>query len=89
MTKPATKPASTKKPTSAKSTSTTKPVAKPTVKPTPKVAAKPLISKPKKNVQATKKTPKGGKPAVPVQKALKAQKKVNLCTVIRNYLHFI
>lgn len=41
-----------------------------------KLASKPLISKPKKNVQAAKKTPKGGKPAAPLQKALKAQKKV-------------
>ncbi|XP_076652118.1 ribosomal protein L23A [Halictus rubicundus] len=73
--KPAVKPAA-KKPAAAKSTSATKPAAKPAAKPAPKPAVKPLISKPKKNVQATKKTPKGGKPAAPLQKALKAQKKI-------------
>ncbi|XP_058794337.1 large ribosomal subunit protein uL23 [Phymastichus coffea] len=53
-----------------------KPVPKPAAKPATKPAAKTVASKPKKNVQAQKKTPKGGKPAQPVQKALKAQKKI-------------
>ncbi|KYN41088.1 60S ribosomal protein L23a [Trachymyrmex septentrionalis] len=76
VTKPAAKPAATKKPAAAKPAAATKPAAKPAAKPVLKLASKPLISKPKKNVQATKKTPKGGKPATPVQKALKAQKKI-------------
>jgi len=42
-----------------------------------KLASKPLISKPQKKTQAIKKTPKGGKPASPLQKALKAQKKAS------------
>ncbi|CAK9810789.1 60S ribosomal protein L23a [Anthophora quadrimaculata] len=77
VTKPAAKASTTaKKPAAAKSTSSTKPAAKPATKPASKVAAKPVVTKPKKNVQPTKKTPQGGKPAAPLQKALKAQKKV-------------
>lgn len=77
VTKPAAKPAAAKKPAVAKAAAAvTKPAAKPTAKTVLKLASKPLISKPKRNVQATKKTPKGGKPAAPLQKALKAQKKV-------------
>ncbi|XP_066601694.1 large ribosomal subunit protein uL23 [Prorops nasuta] len=73
-TKPAAKPAAAKKP--AAKPAAAKTAAKPAAKPTPKVAAKPVISKAKKNVQTAKKTPKGGKPAAPLQKALKAQKKI-------------
>ncbi|XP_033327379.1 ribosomal protein L23A [Megalopta genalis] len=93
VTKPAAKPAA-KKPAAAKATNAAKPATKPATKPTPKVAAKPLISKPKKNVQATKKSPKGGKPAGPVQKALKVQKKILRCVhgsrvrKIRTSVHF-
>uniref|UniRef100_A0A348G681 60S ribosomal protein L23a n=1 Tax=Odontomachus monticola TaxID=613454 RepID=A0A348G681_ODOMO len=76
VTKPAAKPAATKKPAASKPTAAAKPAAKPAAKTVLKLASKPLISKPKKNVQAAKKTPKGGKPAVPLQKALKAQKKI-------------
>lgn len=65
-----------KKAASTKTATSTKPAVKPAAKPAPKVASKPLFSKPKKNVQASKKTPKGGKPATAIQKALKAQKKV-------------
>lgn len=82
MTKPATKPASAKKPTAAKAASA-KSAAKAAAKSVPKVAAKPLISKPKKNAQAAKKTPKGGKPAAPIQKALKAQKKVSIIVLLK------
>ncbi|XP_076624012.1 ribosomal protein L23A [Colletes latitarsis] len=80
VTKATAKPAASKKPATVKATSAAKPAAKPAVKPAakpvPKVAVKRLISKPKKNVQTTKKTPKGGKPSTPLQKALKAQKKI-------------
>ncbi|CAL7941885.1 unnamed protein product [Xylocopa violacea] len=77
VTKPAAKTSSTaKKPATAKSASSTKSAAKPAAKPAPKVAVKLVATKPKKNVQAAKKTPKGGKPAAPIQKALKAQKKI-------------
>jgi len=76
VTKPAAKPAAVKKPAAAKPAAAAKSAAKPAAKPVLKLASKPLISKPKKNVQATKKIPKGGKPAAPLQKALKAQKKV-------------
>ncbi|XP_046741180.1 60S ribosomal protein L23a [Diprion similis] len=70
VTKPAAKPAA-KKPASAKPAA--KAAAKLVAKP---AASKPAIAKPKKNV-AAKKTPKGGKaPSKPVQKALKAQKKI-------------
>ncbi|KAL0132355.1 hypothetical protein PUN28_000261 [Cardiocondyla obscurior] len=72
----AAKPAAAKKPATPKPAAAAKPAAKPATKPVAKVASKPLISKPKKNVQAAKKTPKGGKPATPLQKALKAQKKI-------------
>lgn len=44
----------------------------------PKVAAKPVVAKSKKNVQPPKKTSKGGRTAAPLQKALKTQKKVNI-----------
>lgn len=77
VTKPTAKPTAAKKPAAAKSATAAKSAAsKPASKPVLKLASKPLISKPKKNVQAAKKTPKGGKSAAPVQKALKAQKKV-------------
>ncbi|EFN67039.1 60S ribosomal protein L23a [Camponotus floridanus] len=77
VTKPAAKPATAKKPAAAKPASAAKPAAsKPASKPVLKLASKPLISKPKKNVQATKKISKGGKSAAPLQKALKAQKKI-------------
>ncbi|XP_025156133.1 60S ribosomal protein L23a isoform X3 [Harpegnathos saltator] len=77
VTKTAVKPAAAKKPAAAsKPATTTKSAAKPATKTVLKLASKPLISKPKKNVSATKKTPKGGKSPVPLQKALKAQKKI-------------
>ncbi|XP_016915506.1 large ribosomal subunit protein uL23 [Apis cerana] len=77
VTKPTAKTSTTaKKATTTKSASSTKPITKSTAKPAPKVVAKPVVAKPKKNVQPAKKTPKGGKPAVPLQKALKAQKKI-------------
>ncbi|XP_032667691.1 60S ribosomal protein L23a [Odontomachus brunneus] len=76
VTKPAAKPAAAKKPAASKPAAAAKPAAKPVAKTVLKLASKPLISKPKKNIQAAKKTPKGGKPAVPLQKALKAQKKI-------------
>ncbi|XP_033224320.1 60S ribosomal protein L23a-like [Belonocnema kinseyi] len=80
VTKPAAKKPVAAKPAAAKAaagkpakSTTTKPAAKPAGKP----AAKPAISKSKKPAQSAKKTPKGGKaPAVPVQKALKVQKKI-------------
>ncbi|XP_029051843.1 60S ribosomal protein L23a isoform X1 [Osmia bicornis bicornis] len=77
VTKPAAKPATAaKKAAPAKSASATKPAAKPAAKAAPKVAAKPVTAKPKKPTQPAKKTPKGGKSAAPLQKALKAQKKI-------------
>ncbi|XP_014482835.1 PREDICTED: 60S ribosomal protein L23a [Dinoponera quadriceps] len=76
VTKPAAKPPAAKKPAAAKPTAATKPAAKPAAKNVLKLTSKPLISKPKKNVQVAKKTPKGGRPAAPLQKALKAQKKI-------------
>ncbi|XP_015180225.1 PREDICTED: 60S ribosomal protein L23a-like [Polistes dominula] len=79
VTKPASKPATTaaKKPATAKPASTAKPAAKPAAKPSQKAASKVVISKPKKNAQATKKIPKGGKPSTtPLKKALKTQKKI-------------
>ncbi|XP_020298519.1 60S ribosomal protein L23a [Pseudomyrmex gracilis] len=77
VTKPAAKPAAAKKPAATKPAATAKPAAaKSTTKPVLKLANKPLISKPKKPVQTPKKTPKGGKRTVPIQKALKAQKKI-------------
>ncbi|XP_076683483.1 ribosomal protein L23A [Andrena cerasifolii] len=89
VTKPAAKAATAKKAATA-----AKNVAKPAAKSAPKVAAKPLISKPKKNVPATKKVPKGGKPAAPLTKALKAQKKIlkgvhgSRARKIRTSVHF-
>ncbi|KAK9303223.1 hypothetical protein QLX08_004999 [Tetragonisca angustula] len=64
------------KPTAAKSKKTAKPAPKVAAKPAPKVAAKPVVPKSKKTVQPVKKTSKGGRPAAPLQKALKAQKKI-------------
>lgn len=78
MTKPAAKPAAAKKPPTTKPVAAAKSAAtKPASKPVLKLASKPLIAKPQKKAQTVKKTPKGGKPAAPLQKALKVQKKVN------------
>ncbi|XP_043273830.1 60S ribosomal protein L23a [Venturia canescens] len=76
VTKPAAAKPAAKKPAAAKPAAT-KAASKPAAKPAVKAPAKPAAPKPKKNVGAVKKTPKGGKaPAAPVQKALKAQKKI-------------
>ncbi|XP_015111392.1 60S ribosomal protein L23a [Diachasma alloeum] len=81
VTKPAAKQpakdaAKAAKPAAKAAAKTQKGAAKNAAKPAAKAAPKPVTAKPKvKNVAPGKKTPKGGK-AAPLQKALKAQKKI-------------